>query len=96
MNVKEIIREAGYKIAKGVGSEWEFFVSDGKLAVTCYEMPNGDFKAYSSDEESKGHHTDSENCILTVLKKTFEEEQKFLANGGESLCEYQFQHSEWK
>lgn len=82
-NVKTIIQDAGYKIQNGIGSQWEFFVSDGKVAITCYAIPRGDFEAYSSDENSDGFSTNVESEIIAVLKATFAEEYEFIKNGGE-------------
>lgn len=96
MAAREIIRAAGFKICKGIGSEWEFFVSDGKNAITCYELPNGSFEAYSSNEETNGFKTSDEKEILALVKAAFEEEQNFIANGGESLQAYQLQNGEWR
>jgi len=82
-SVKTTIQDAGFKIQKGIGSQWEFFVSDGEVAITCYATPCGDFEAYSSDEDSDGFSINAESEIISVLKTAFAEEYEFLENGGE-------------
>ena len=94
--VKTIIRNAGFKIQKGIGSTNEFFVSDGKFAITCYATPFGEFEAYSSNEDSDGFSTSDENEILSIVKTTFEEEQNFIADGNESLLGYHLEHGDWR
>ena len=82
---REIISGAGYKTQKGIGSEFEFFVTDGKVAITCLVLEPGNFYAVSSHEDIDGAECKDENGILEAVKKAFDYEYEFLANGGKPL-----------
>lgn len=69
-----MIQNAGFQIQKGIGSTNEFFVSDGKVAITCYVTPFVELEAYSSNEDSDRFSTSDENEILSIVKTAFEEE----------------------